>query len=708
MKSLRILVWGVLFLAVKLNGELWWTETTQEDFADGQYDVGLYAAKIGVADSGTVQMTGIRDIDTDGHMDFVISNNRTGDTSNINPKAYYAYRFDNLVRVDSLFSFNGSGNHVVDYDNDGYLDVILSAYNDSLGNMNRYSRIYYGPAWARRDSFFTRGACGVSSADLDADGDLDLAISNLAGYTLVRYQGSSITDSLPCAYNFSNAIADFNGDGNLDIVLAGMNGRVFFGPDFDSVFTVSSIDTLTDVSVADMNDDDTLDIIFSAIGASSYIVYGPGFSSMDSIRTVNTRGVSVADLDNNAVLDIVFSTWFDPLVAGFDAPSVIIYGPDYENSIPALLPTHGSIGNMIGDFTGDGNLDICFCNWADGTASHEIYSYIFRGPAFASYDSVRTRGAHMSTTSDLGNVYNREPLEDYVSSVYDAGRLAQWDSVLYTVDMPASGSQFTLYVQTGDTADPDDTWSDWLEIASGDTLPDSLASRYIRYMAEFETDYLDAPMLQDVSIGYPGITDVTPDSLLSPQPDDVDHFATYILLVQVVNLGEDATSFPVHCLLDSAGTTIFDSTRTVENLAADSATQVYFGAIYFAPGETLRVITEHPLDQAPENDTLLAVLGPTAIEEPVLPADVGLEVLMQKPGIEFSYTLAEEGLVTLSLYDAAGRMVKVLDKGSRTAGKHSVFWQGHDANGSKAPCGVYFVRLATRNLTLNRKIILAD
>lgn len=711
MKVLRVLMWGgILLIASPLSGQYWWTETTRADFADGQFDVGLYAAGIGIANSGAVQMINIRDIDKDGEMDFVISNNRTGDTLTIRPQAYYAYHFDDLAIVDTLFSLNGSGNLIVDYDNDGALDIVLSAYNDSLGEMNRYSRIYYGPNWTSMDSFFTRGACAISSADLDNDGDLDLVVSNLAGYALVRYQtdGAPTTDSLPCQANVGNAIADLDRDGYPDIVLAGMQGRLFYGPGFDEVLTFSGADSLTDVSIADLNNDDTLDVIFSAMGIWSYIFYGPLFTVKDSISTQNARGVSVANLDATSPLDIVFSNWRENTTGRFAVPSCIILGPDYANEPPILLSTHGAIGNMIADYDGDGNLDICFTNWTDSTGNHETYSYIYPGPEFAAYDSVSTRGAHMSTTSDLGNVYTREPLEVYVSSVYDAGRQAQWDSVLYTVDMPPSGSNFDLFVQTGDSPNPDTTWSDWLSVANADTLPDSLASRYIRYKAEFTNDFLDAPRLEEVKIGYPGVADATPDSIISPVPGEVENFGTYILLVQVANLGEDPATFPVHCMLDSAGVTIFDSTRTVEDLAGGTETPVYFGTVYCAPGETLWVITELPSDQAPENDTLTAVLGQIAVgEQPVL-TPLTLEASVNGKEVAVSYGLPCEEMLTISLYDAAGRLVRILDEGRRQAGNHHLVWDGRDEKGSNTPPGVYFIRLQARDKTLNVKILIVE
>jgi hypothetical protein len=697
MKVFSILIPGlILIAALPLAADNWWIETTGEDFADGEYTASLYAADTGIAGDGAVQMIHWRDIDKDGNLDLVISNNRSRNTMDPGP-AYHAYHYDNRAFVDSLFSYNGSGNLIVDYDNDGNLDVVLSAFDDSTGAGDIYSHLYYGPSWSRVDSFPTRCGMAVSAADLDKDGDLDLVFSNLVGgYAYIYYQGTAQRDSLACDFNHGNVIADMNKDGNPDIVLAGLQAIIYYGPDFTSNDVIAGIDSLTDVTAADFDGNDTLDLVFSAWGDNSYIVYGPDYTTVFELLTTESRGVSVANLDRDGELDIVFSN--------LAPPGLVYCGPDYSTT--RFLMTHSAMGNVIGDFDDDTRPDICFCNWAEDD-TFDTYSYIYFGPDFTLYDSVLTHGAHISTTTDAGNPYDRSGDEIYVSSIFDAEDTVEWDSVLYTAVIPF-GSDFILEVQTGNVPDPDTTWSEWLEVASGDTLPDSLASRYIRYRATFTTDFLQAPRLEEVKISYPSEGDVAPENIISPLPEDVTRCDTRILIVQVRNLGNAAETFPVHCLLDSLGVTVFDSTLMAEDVAPGDSAILIFGGMYCCPGETLWVITEFAGDLVPENDTLFAHLGPVAIQERTETYELEFEVSPASQGFSVDYTLPANERIAIVCYDATGRTVKVLDEGMQSAGRHSLAWDGRDSKGRLVSAGIYFVRLERQTITLSRKIVVVD
>lgn len=58
------------------------------------------------------------------------------------------------------------------------------------------------------------------------------------------------------------------------------------------------------------------------------------------------------------------------------------------------------------------------------------------------------------------------------------------------------------------------------------------------------------------------------------------------------------------------------------------------------------------------------------------------------------YTLPAAAPVELSVYDAAGRRVAVIDRGWRGAGeRHAARWDGRNANGALVQSGVYFLRL---------------
>lgn len=58
------------------------------------------------------------------------------------------------------------------------------------------------------------------------------------------------------------------------------------------------------------------------------------------------------------------------------------------------------------------------------------------------------------------------------------------------------------------------------------------------------------------------------------------------------------------------------------------------------------------------------------------------------------FLLAQPADVSLDVLDVQGRIVRALVRGERGAGSHTIAWDGDAADGTSAPAGLYFVRLA--------------
>jgi len=71
----------------------------------------------------------------------------------------------------------------------------------------------------------------------------------------------------------------------------------------------------------------------------------------------------------------------------------------------------------------------------------------------------------------------------------------------------------------------------------------------------------------------------------------------------------------------------------------------------------------------------------------------------------FRFTQARETLVSLSLYDVRGRLVRQIGGGEFAAGEHVVRWNGRDATGETVPAGVYFLRLSADGESLTRRLV---
>lgn len=69
------------------------------------------------------------------------------------------------------------------------------------------------------------------------------------------------------------------------------------------------------------------------------------------------------------------------------------------------------------------------------------------------------------------------------------------------------------------------------------------------------------------------------------------------------------------------------------------------------------------------------------------------------PSTTIAFDLASGGITELAIFDLRGRLVRVVESGPRTAGRHQVIWDGFDRDGRGVPSGTYFCRMATGEIT---------
>ncbi len=98
-----------------------------------------------------------------------------------------------------------------------------------------------------------------------------------------------------------------------------------------------------------------------------------------------------------------------------------------------------------------------------------------------------------------------------------------------------------------------------------------------------------------------------------------------------------------------------------------------------------------------------------AVEEKSVPKKLkalGLEVNSKPNGCFISLHNAIDRDVDIAIFDACGRKVRKLYKGSIPSGDISIFWNGCDENNCKLAKGVYFVNLKTATVASSAKILL--
>jgi hypothetical protein len=105
---------------------------------------------------------------------------------------------------------------------------------------------------------------------------------------------------------------------------------------------------------------------------------------------------------------------------------------------------------------------------------------------------------------------------------------------------------------------------------------------------------------------------------------------------------------------------------------------------------------------------LLEFQGTVAVGDPSGAGAFALGVASPNPFVAataLSYRLVEPSEVTLRVFDVTGRLVRVLDAGSRAAGEHRVEWDGRDLDGHPVASGVYLARLSTGGQERTRTIV---
>ncbi len=454
-----------IVMIVLAFGQNAWIETSQADFSDGIYERNLYAS---VRGGGTVEFAPKFDLNRDGYIDLF-----TADVGGPDVEIHWGSAAG--YTSSTVFATSGADNcDAADLDHDGYVDFVVS--HRSVAEI----KIYWGSSTGPKPYNYlsingtVSARQGVFVADFDKDGYLDIATGQqfTSGNAAVLwgsasgYSGSNRTD-LPLQWSVHNIeVADYNKDGWLDILFTNyMNPGNYIYWGSSSGFSPANSIGLENpygshgTSVADLNKDAYLDLIFTAWdGGNSYIYWGSdtGYSNTNKqiLYTGGSWGGSaVADFDSDGYLDIVFHRG-----GGGSHQQIIFWGSaiGYSSSDTSYIGTPiQATGGLVADLDYDGHLDI-FCNaYSPGTESP-----IFWGPSFTTSTVLAVNGDHHGMFREIGNVYDRLYKESYVSSVFDAGEIADWDTLNWIDSLP-SGTSVTLYVRSGNTPSYDPTWSDW-------------------------------------------------------------------------------------------------------------------------------------------------------------------------------------------------------------------------------------------------------
>ncbi|QNI55253.1 FG-GAP repeat-containing protein [Synechococcus sp. BIOS-E4-1] len=242
---------------------------------------------------------GIGDLNGDGINDLVVANGRHWPQQNY---LFFNYGKQGKVNftVQRPLGLNLSTSYAAvpaDLDGDGDLDI-------AVGNDNAPNRIFYNDG---QGVFYETGSFGYISslrsltlADIDNDGDIDILVPCRGAPNQIAFNSGSgefpdadiRTFGTGIDKTIDVAVVDWDGDDHLDLVLANRvnDPNVILMNDRKGNFSDKQI--LHDseglnsraVAIADMNGDKNLDIIIGNIGEQNQIYFGNGSGGIIEVR----------------------------------------------------------------------------------------------------------------------------------------------------------------------------------------------------------------------------------------------------------------------------------------------------------------------------------------------------------------------------------------------------------------------------------------
>jgi hypothetical protein len=76
------------------------------------------------------------------------------------------------------------------------------------------------------------------------------------------------------------------------------------------------------------------------------------------------------------------------------------------------------------------------------------------------------------------------------------------------------------------------------------------------------------------------------------------------------------------------------------------------------------------------------------------------------PSTTIKYDMKDKGLVTVRIYDVAGRLVRTLVNETKDAGAYSAVWDGRNNIGADVASGIYFYKMDTAGFVATKKLVL--
>jgi hypothetical protein len=319
-----------------------------------------------------------------------------------------------------------------DIDGDGDLDLFMtriaprtSLYkNDGNGNFTEVAHNF--PHSSASQAFFK---------DLDGDGDLDFFFSGQNNLSqkfanIYRNNGSGtftqVPNTLP-VFIKGAAIADVDNDGDLDLAIttattAGIylnNGNAVFTPQGNSVFT--PVDGI--VQIIDIENDGDQDVIIS--GSATIKLYqnnGSGIYTLNANSTfpqISAESIAVADTDNDGDLDLLINGNIQNLL-------YINNGTGVFTAILTNIQQTFAGNNAFADLDNDGDQDLLTVGSQAGGLPN-IFNILYRNDGNNTFVQTQVLGGEYIADCILDD-FNGDGLKDIIIQGFANNTNVYWNT----------------------------------------------------------------------------------------------------------------------------------------------------------------------------------------------------------------------------------------------------------------------------------------
>ncbi|MBN2070168.1 MAG: DNRLRE domain-containing protein [Candidatus Krumholzibacteriota bacterium] len=687
------------------------------------------------------------DYDNDGDLDLAIA----GEASAVPITGIYKNNGSGTFTLDTRQSLTQLKNTSLawgDYDGDGDLDLYVQGYTGSVVNSTLYRNDGTGllsPATTSLTGLFAGSADWI---DFDGDGDLDLAVTGsttLARMTIFYENiGGTLTSlgdkGLPGLAYSDMAWGDYDNDGDMDLALTGESynpnieyARVYNndgGGGLTLAWQTSGL-RMSSCAWGDFTNDGKLDLAFcgddAIVGQQTYLFYNDGTNdfarlTQPAVADVYRGTVSWADVDNDADLDLFLTG--DPTYSG--TPIAILYD---NTSGPANTPP--SPPNLFGTVRKSG--------FTPFTADTLI---------------MRWDGAQDAETSERGLYYcvrvgTERWGEDIFSGTYGSplmGNVQASNELRVTIPPSGPDNHFYWSVKAVDAGlmasgwsvqqcswDPDSLWS-----YDDDPVDDAFVDNALPNTPLGSTQELNLIVGDAWNSGNIARTYIKFNPPISPEPGaEISRAELHVYCRSVISpvsyyisawdesddFWDESTItwnnaptwlyyYPRDVIRVTPGWNVWDVTKSLTAMVDNEVTFVLRGS---TPLEGTSGVWAEFDSKEFENAPFLRIHYVSLVGDDENGATPGCVELSQNipnpfnPATRISFTIpgrSENEHVTLRIYDVAGRLMRTLLDESRSAGLHTVIWDGKDRNGSPVASGIYFYRLQWNGKTRSRKMVL--